>query len=1342
MTSKKIYLYDNNINDNIFLLENNIIYSISDNKNNIGILEKIKDIFYKIKWNENNLIDTYIFSFDEINFYKNDKKNTILLTDKIKYIKIENCFWNDTCILNIDNSKIYRKNNYFDDGTFNIYNNELIIKWTNYGYEKYLLSCDEEVYYSNNYIEKYFKKIYIIDNNTYFYYNIKQNFINDINLNKIVYYVNNKDGHFIVENNNNNILYFITDNIYTFQRILYINYINTKYILYDINDTEINFYLFKNLILYNNNLYNYTITDNNDILLNNNIIINSNITFKFYTEKKEKDNIKYYYEESIYNLKYIIKNNNKLNYIEEYTLYKNYNEYLQNKIKSNIKIVDNLIFVIIHNKDLSNILNKIDYLINEFNYKIIIFENIVNKKKYEKYYEYLNIIYYFNINVTINLLYDFIKINNNNIFYIYSDNYEYFNNKITNNKLIFYSDYDIHLFYNNYDNISSIKSYYNTRYENLKYETKYENINKIPKLIHFVWIGENNIPHMYLEYIESWIRYHPDYNFCLWNNDNIPKLVNQDLFDLATEYAMKVDILRYELIYFLGGIYIDCDFLCVKNIDDLICDNDNFCCFESDKYITNAIFGFKKEHPFLLNVIKNLKYNFFIYKNVIKNNLYIPKITGPEYFTMNCNNYNNLCKGLNILNKEIFYSYSFQNKYNNNNLIIKKENYGIHMWGNSWNNKNEDINNEDNDKNKDNDNLDINYTLKLFLTNKIQNLKNKYYNYNKNNILYKKSSNKITIVHIIGIFFSGGIERLMYYFNKYGNNDKYNYIILCHGFSDKNYYDIDNINIISFDGNQNKLNNYLLYLNPYIILDHYSIYIDNNDIIYKNINKNIVIQFMHTAILYKKDISNYNIKKCIHLYKEENNIINNSWNNIADNYYITLGCVLDNNHNKKNVIIEKSKIVISIVGRIASEKIPIDFLKLLNDFSIKNNKKFTINIYGEKDYIFNKEYLIEFDNIICNSNINYLNFVDSDNIYNCSDILLIPSLYETGSFVCIEAFKNGIPVIGRNVYGLKHLINNDITGFLYNNDEQCFDILKSLTKKKIKSMKDSIIKESLKYNIVDKIKEIENIIDNVIHKNTNIIIITSILNCPNTELSYSAKRTVFSFNSRFRQTINTIESIKKYLGNCDILFCDCSDMSNYSKEENIIKSMVKYYYNFYNDDKLDNNILDNDEILENNDRFENNNRLENNNKLDNDDRLINKSVQNAVTGKYKGHGEAMILLKALNIINNLDNQYKYIYKLSGRYYLNDNFDINIFENNENIFTHWDNCKFSLCTVFYKIIYNERQYFYDVLKKSIYELIEGNSIEICLYKYFLKNINIVEKINVSGFLSTEGYNIDL
>jgi mannosyltransferase OCH1-like enzyme len=1257
MTYKNINIYnDNNILDNLYILNNNI-YNID--KNIIGSIEYIKDIFYKIIWYDNIIKEEYYFSFDCNNYYKDvekhtllsvdikdEERHTLLLQDKIKYINVKNNNWNEICILNDKDSKIYRKNNYSDCGTFYYEKNDLIVNWDKHGNEKFYLSNADKIYYSNSYFEKHFKKIFIIDENEYFYYNMKDNYLYSFDLNNILYNVKNNNENFILSNCinnciNNRILYFIENNKYTYERKLY---------------------------LYGNK--ELKLLDNDFNLLNNN------------------DNY----------------NNLKLNYLEEYTLNKNYELYINYKkdsINNKFRENDKIIFMFMDNNnlldiDFLDILNKIDYLQIYYNYKIIIFENIFNKYKYDKclYNKCYNIIYYFNIDKTLNyLLNDDNFIKKDDIFYIYSQNYIYFNHKIRYNRLLFYDKYDINSFDINSSNTKylTIKEYYQKNHKNILNISK-NNSENIPKIIHFIWIG-NNIPEKYLEYIETWIRYHPDYHFCFWNNNNIPKLVNQELFDNANDYAMKVDILRYELIYFLGGIYIDCDFLCIKNIDELINNLDNFCSYESKEFITNAIFGFVREHKFLYNVIENLKYNFFSYKNVVNNNSYIPKITGPEYFTELCNIFDKINKyqKLNIFDTEIFYSYTFENKYHNNNIIIQKENYGIHMWGNSWNNG------VDDKVDDNNNNIDlINYVEKLILTNKIKSINDIE---SCKNTLFKKSNTKNKlIVHIVGIFFSGGIEKLMYYFNKYGN--KYNYIILCHGFSNKNYYNVDNI--ISFNGNQELLNKYLHLANPDLIIDHYSIYIENNDIMYNNINKNNVIQFMHSAILYKKDISIYNIKKCIHLYKEDNTIKHSSWNEVGDNYYTTLGCEIVNDFLGFTEKIDTKKIIISIIGRIAEEKIPLDFLECLSEFSVTNYKKFVINIYGEKDYLFSNEYLEKFNKIIHSSNINYLGFMEVKNIYKNTHVLLIPSLYETGSFVCLEAYSYGIPVIARNLYGLKHLIKNDSTGFLFNNNDECFNIIKDITKKKLNSMKKHIIKESLKYNIVDKIKDIEYIIDeNVKCKHNgykNIFIITSILNCTNLELSYSKKRTVYSFSSRLRQTIKTIESIRKYYNDCHILLCDCSDLSNYKNEELEISKLVDYYYNFYDND----------------------------------------SIKEAVNGIYKGHGECMILLKALNIINDLNYSYKYIFKISGRYYLNDNFDNNVFENNENVFTTWDGCDFSLCTVLYKLMYNDREYFQNILRNSINELIEGNSIEICIYKYFLKNINIVEKINVDGYLSTEGY----
>jgi glycosyltransferase involved in cell wall biosynthesis len=571
--------------------------------------------------------------------------------------------------------------------------------------------------------------------------------------------------------------------------------------------------------------------------------------------------------------------------------------------------------------------------------------------------------------------------------------------------------------------------------------------------------------------------------------------------------------------------------------------------------------------------------------------------------------------------------------------------------------------------------------------------------------------------------------------------------------------------MVSFDWDHKYLNSLLLLINPDIIIDHYSIYTINNEDIYKYINKNIILTFVHSATCYNNDISQLKICNSIHLYKEDNKHI--SWHNIFKNYYVTLGTELNdiidtelnnneseltniidkelhnnetklndnelefndneteinniinlklnNNESELNDIIKckenkqikqitqikKNKINIGIIGRIAEEKLPLLFLEKLCKLSVDSYNNIEINIYGEKDRIFNKLYVEKFENIIKKSKIivnPFFNPLEMYKIYTKIDILLIPSVYETGSFTCIEAFSFGIPVIARNVYGLKYMIENGKTGYLCNNDEEIIDKLNHINVDILFNNKNLIIEESYKYNIINKIKDLEIIIDNNLSER-NLVIITSVINCSKNRLSYYHTRSMFNIEERYKQTIKTIESINKYIPNCDILFCEASNLLLNKDIENDIKSKVKYYYNFYYDN--------------------------------------NQNIENAVNSEMKGLGEANILLKAIEKIIEEHMNYKYIFKISGRYYLNSSFNYN-FNNDKNIVRLWDNCDSAFCTIFYKINMNDIYFYSDFLNNSLEDLKNGKSIEICLYKYFNKNIKILDKMNVSGFLATEGY----
>jgi mannosyltransferase OCH1-like enzyme len=1268
--------------------------------------------------------------------------------------------WNDKIIIHNDKNLISRINN-SDIGKYKLNNNFLLIIWEKWGKEYFYLLNNQYYQVTDNYdftLDKYISNIYLIDNlssNLYIVDHILNKIYKKDNLEILgdIYYnennliINKINTYYYFNNKYYNISYL--DNLYNIG-IFYINNIKKYYFFekkYNICYENYNFnnkYFYKKyrnkVIIKNNGIINSPILSNSDKSIEDQDILGSTLNLNYLIYITD-DNLNYKIYKKIYNNEFTI-NNNKIQTLKD----SNFDIIM--KLKNNVK------FFINNSSNINDLLNLIEYF-TYYNLTCILFDNINNINN-NVIYDNFFIIYYNNIEDVINIL-------NKNILKCYKSNNEinilellysadlergcpengkiiYLNKDLNKNIVTSYELININKL-NIYDIISlnriNIKDiWYKLNNENLdkyKYLLNFENKSKsikIPKIMHFVWIGNNKISNLYIKYIETWINNHTDWIFCFWNDDNIPKLINQKYYDEANINAMKADILRYELLYIFGGVYVDCDFINCKNINKIIENYNGFSAYESDKYIAIGIMGFIKNDIVIENIIKNLSYNIEINR---LNDMKVPELTGPIFFTKIWELYHTKDHYLFPIN--YFYSYSFDDKINNKKIYVTEINYAIHMWGYSWKNKN-DIDNTFSIKNNCNQNsskFNSYFPIYYFLSNIIynKNIKNKIKyneisNYLKNIIYFNvPDNNKLKIVHIMGLFFTGGIEKYLYYIDKYGDHEKYSYYLLYIS-NDTYVYDIKNIRMYSFDWNHDILNKLLKIINPSIIIDHYTIYLDNNEIIYKNINKNIILNFIHSAICYNKDITKLNISKTINLYYEENK--HNSWNNINDCYYITLGSELNNNilTNKITDTEMSEYFNISIIGRIAEEKIPITFFKKLCILSRKLlTKKIKIYIYGEKDRKFNSEYVDQFEKYIKDSCIEYCNFIDPNNIstiYNNTNIVLIPSIYETGSFTCIESYFYGIPVIGRNCYGLKYLIKNEITGYLCKNDEDILNTLENININ-FNFNKNNILNEAIKYNIITKIKDFENIIDlvnntnnyiknNIVKKSVSLnnlininnenkksaIIITSVLNYVNKPLSYFDIRSIFSLEERYNQTLETINSIKTYMPNIEIIFIECSDLDNSSEIESNIKNNVNYYYNFY--DNID--------------------------------------IRNCVNSKFKGLGEAKLLTEAINKLIILNNNYKNIFKISGRYFINTDFDYTEFEENYNYFTNWDNSKESYCTIFYKLNYDDIFDFKNALNISVQDLYENISIESCIYKNFNKNIKYVDRMNISGCLATEGY----
>jgi mannosyltransferase OCH1-like enzyme len=92
----------------------------------------------------------------------------------------------------------------------------------------------------------------------------------------------------------------------------------------------------------------------------------------------------------------------------------------------------------------------------------------------------------------------------------------------------------------------------------------------IPKIIHHIWLG-SPLPKKYKKFRKTWMQYHPDWEFVLWTEKEIENfgLQNKDQYEASKNYGQKSDIARYEILYRIGGLYVDTDFVCLQPFDSL-----------------------------------------------------------------------------------------------------------------------------------------------------------------------------------------------------------------------------------------------------------------------------------------------------------------------------------------------------------------------------------------------------------------------------------------------------------------------------------------------------------------------------------------------------------------------------------------------------------------------------------------------------------------------------------------------------------------------------------------------------------------------------------------------------
>lgn len=196
---------------------------------------------------------------------------------------------------------------------------------------------------------------------------------------------------------------------------------------------------------------------------------------------------------------------------------------------------------------------------------------------------------------------------------------------------------------------------------------------KIPKVFHRVWISNNPMPAEMVYFGQTWLNHHPDWKMIHWTDWNLFEPTNRVQYEQATIPAMKCDILCVDILYQFGGIYLDCDFECYRNIEPLIEDETAFSASEDGILISGGIMGATQGHPAFKAVVDAIPESIRRGAGVGING-----VTGPGFRTPILAQYGDV----KVYPRELFYPYGYWEKHRRGESF--PEAYAAHHWFHSW----------------------------------------------------------------------------------------------------------------------------------------------------------------------------------------------------------------------------------------------------------------------------------------------------------------------------------------------------------------------------------------------------------------------------------------------------------------------------------------------------------------------------------------------------------------------------------------------------------------------------------------------------------------------------------
>lgn len=196
----------------------------------------------------------------------------------------------------------------------------------------------------------------------------------------------------------------------------------------------------------------------------------------------------------------------------------------------------------------------------------------------------------------------------------------------------------------------------------------------IPKVFHRIFLDEP-VPERFEVYWRRFQELHPDWGFITWDDSSkLGWMRCRKVFEAATTHAGRADVLRYEIMWRHGGVYVDTDVEPLRAFDDLLVDERPFIGWENERLLCPTVLGSPPAHPAYDDLLQNLPVWAEAHRNMTPN-----VQTGPNFLTRRWRRRTDV----RLLPREAFYPVGWWEKAKLGGPY-PPESYSVHHWAAQW----------------------------------------------------------------------------------------------------------------------------------------------------------------------------------------------------------------------------------------------------------------------------------------------------------------------------------------------------------------------------------------------------------------------------------------------------------------------------------------------------------------------------------------------------------------------------------------------------------------------------------------------------------------------------------